>query len=66
MILEYLLCIYFNIVPINEDWRFNDMPVKYRKQVQLVERNGYYYWKFSHGFYSIPALDKNEKMVKIK
>lgn len=61
-----LICILymFLIVSVFRDWRFNDMPMKYKKQVKLICLEGYYAWKFPGIFFSIPVFDTKERLVK--
>lgn len=64
-IATFLICL-IGIISVFKDWRFAGVPFKYKRQIKLVVRDGYYYWKFPYEFYSIPALDENERMVKVK
>ena len=63
-IISFLICL-VAIIPVYQDWRMKDVPVKAKKKITLVCRDGYAHWKYP-GMFSIPALNEKEQQVKCK
>jgi hypothetical protein len=63
----YIIILYLIVViPVMKDWRFNDLSMKYKKQLKLTCIDNHYYWTLRKNSFAVPALDNNECLVKCK
>jgi hypothetical protein len=63
----YIIILYLIVViPVMKDWRFNDLSMRYKKQLKLTCIDSHYYWTFKNSSFAVPALDNKECLIKCK